>query len=416
MRRVTDADADADAVAAWAASGAMALTGRADGPPRVAPGAPALRVREALAAVARSTEARTGRAPRLPGVGLLGERASIAGLGRRGPWSCGGSFRAFPAADGWFGISLPRDDDLSLVPALVEADPAGDPWAAVAAWARDRSAAEAEERAALLGLAGAAAPPDLGGHAGTRPGVVSTPGGVRRLPERPLVLDLSSLWAGPLCAHLLGLAGCRVVKVESTGRPDGTRRGPAAFFDLLHGGHDSVALDFGDADERRRLADLVARADLVIEASRPRALAGLGIDAAAHVAAGTTWVSITARGRDSNTIGFGDDVAVAAGLALPDADELLPVGDALADPLTGVAAAAAATAALLGETATLVDVSMLDVARAAAGTVPEAAVHRHDGRWWVESAGGRHPVAGPEHRRPTGPGPVLGADRGRWVR
>ena len=40
----------------------------------------------------------------------------------------------------------------------------------------------------------------------------------------PLVVDLSALWAGPLCAHLLGLAGARVVKVESLGRPDGARR------------------------------------------------------------------------------------------------------------------------------------------------------------------------------------------------
>ena len=43
-----------------------------------------------------------------------------------------------------------------------------------------------------------------------------------------MVVDLSSLWAGPLVGHLLLRAGARVVKVESTTRPDGARRGSHA--------------------------------------------------------------------------------------------------------------------------------------------------------------------------------------------
>src|SRR4029453_19173112 len=97
----------------------------------------------------------------------------------------------------------------------------------------------------------------------------------------PLVVDLSSLWAGPLCAHLLGLQGARVVKVESTGRPDGARRGPAAFFDLLHGGPRGVARDLRDPAGAACLRRLLAAADVVVEASRPRALRQLGIEAEA---------------------------------------------------------------------------------------------------------------------------------------
>ena len=41
----------------------------------------------------------------------------------------------------------------------------------------------------------------------------------------PRIVDLSALWAGPLCAHLLQLAGASVVKLESTRRPDGARFG-----------------------------------------------------------------------------------------------------------------------------------------------------------------------------------------------
>ena len=57
------------------------------------------------------------------------------------------------------------------------------------------------------------------------------------------MVELGSLWAAPLCGSLLAAAGADVVKVESIGRPDGARRGPPAFFDLLNGGKRSVALD-----------------------------------------------------------------------------------------------------------------------------------------------------------------------------
>ncbi|HRE01592.1 MAG TPA: CoA transferase, partial [Ilumatobacteraceae bacterium] len=137
-----------------------------------------------------------------------------------------------------------------------------------------------------------------------------------------VVVDLSSLWAGPLCAHLLGLGGTQVIKVESWQRPDGARRGPKRFYDLLHGGHQSVAFDFDDPDQRRALRELVEHADVVIEASRPRALRALGIDRERIMA--TTdrghgprvWLSITAHGRsdDQSRIGFGDDAAVGGGL------------------------------------------------------------------------------------------------------
>jgi crotonobetainyl-CoA:carnitine CoA-transferase CaiB-like acyl-CoA transferase len=70
-----------------------------------------------------------------------------------------------------------------------------------------------------------------------------------------------------------------------------------------------VLLDPDTRDGRQALAALVAAADIVIEASRPRALAGFGLDAAAAVEQGTVWASITAAGRSSARVGFGDDVA-----------------------------------------------------------------------------------------------------------
>ena len=401
---------DPSACEAWAASGAMWLSGRPGAAPLLAPGDPAGLVRRHLARYADATRARTGRAPAGPGGGLLGERAAFAGLSRRAPFSAGGAFRAVPTGDGWLGLSLARPDDVDLVPALIQGT-VTDPWSSLTAWAREGTTNEAFERARMLGLPAAAWPP----IPGTRPAVCVTPGPRRAVPEQPLVIDLTSLWAGPLCAHLMGLAGCRVVKLESTRRLDGARHGPRGFYDLLHAGHESVTLDFTEPDDRRHLADLLGRADLVLEASRPRALEALGIDAAQYVANGVSWLSITARGRDCDTVGFGDDVAVAAGLAVVDGEDLLPVGDALADPLTGVAAAAAAAEALLADEASLLDVSMLDVTREAVGPVEPATVTGHDDEWWVETASGRHRVAAPFARSPRGRAARPGEHNKRWL-
>lgn len=401
---------------AWAASGAMALTGRPEGPPRAAPGTPAATVATSLNLIGELTVTRTGMRPRLPGVELLGERAAVAGFTRRGPVSCGGAFRILRTQDGRLGLSLPRASDLELVPALVEDRPTdADHWETVARWARATPTATAAERIALLGLAGGAVPAS---GLDARPGVLITEFGTRaHRRERPVVVDLTALWAGPLCAHLLGSTGADIIKVESANRPDGTRSGPPAFFDLLHHGHAMVGLDFHDAGDLELLRGLIAHADLVLESSRARALSQLGIDAAACAASGTSWLSITARGRDCDTIGFGDDIAASAGLVVADADNLLPCGDALADPLTGVCAAAAASDALLAPRARLIDVSMLHVAAEAAAGDPEPhTVGRAGDGWWVDTAGGRFPVAEPVARRPVGRAGVLGADNADWIR
>ena len=89
----------------WARSGAMTLTGRADGPPLLAPGAPASAVRGALLVFDALCSLRGAVCAPLPGMQLLGERAAIAGLHRQGPLSAGGSFRPIETRNGWAGLS-----------------------------------------------------------------------------------------------------------------------------------------------------------------------------------------------------------------------------------------------------------------------------------------------------------------------
>ncbi|SHH05390.1 CoA-transferase family III [Jatrophihabitans endophyticus] len=380
---------------AWARSGAMWLTGRATRPPLVAAGDPAGVVERALARLRRRT---TDVA--LPDVGVLGERAALVGLGRRGVVTAGGAGRLLRTADGWVALSLTRPSDVDLVPALTERAVADDPWQAVARWCAHRTRDQVVERTALLGLAAAGVPdrPETGG----RPGVVRREGDhTVAAGARWRVLDLSSLWAGPLCAHLLGLLGADVVKLESPMRPDGARSGHAGFYDLLHHGHRSAALDPGSAAGRTLLRRLVARADLVIEASRPRALRRWGLDADDVVAAGTAWLSITAYGREQeHRVGFGDDVAAGAGLVAWDEQGPVFAGDALADPLTGAVAAAAAAECLARGRAALVDVSMHDVARESAA---------------AQSVAGEHRAARPRSRPLPAPASSLGSDTGAVV-
>ena len=181
------------------------------------------------------------------------------------------------------------------------------------------------------------------------------------------VLNLSALWAGPLAARLLGQAGAQVTDVESTTRPDGMRVGSPAFYRWLHDGHDSAVVDF----RAEVLPALVADADIVIEASRPRALRRLGLHAEQFLAArpGRVWLSITGYGRDDDRIAFGDDGAVAGGLVGRDRNGApLFLGDAIADPITGVFAAEAVARSIADGGGELLCVSMAACAAALANS------------------------------------------------
>jgi CoA-transferase family III len=394
----------------------MAITGRADGPPLGPPDRLVAGLRR-WATVIGDRSAMLGRRLTFDAVALLGERAVIAGLRRQGQTSCGGATQLVRAADGWLAVALPRPEDRELLPAWLGIDGAGGEgeisWAAVASALGDRRAREAAERAWLLGvpvselptepIAPPAAPPPLAPLPVHATPVVGPPAGQRPL-TGTTVVDLSSLWAGPLCGNLLSLAGARVVKVESTSRPDGGRSGPREFFDLLNGGKRSVALDLAEEDGWRVLRRLLAVADVVIEGSRPRALEQRGIVAADLVAAGgpRLWVSITGHGRTGvgrDRVAFGDDAAVAGGLVVADEGGPCFCADAVADPAAGLAATAACLDALAVGGRWILDVAMADAAASLAGPT------------LISSAGAADEaddVARPRARPVTCPAPVLG--------
>ncbi len=320
---------------------------------------------------------------------LLRERSLAFGGGS--DKSANGSCRLLRAADGWVAVNLPRVDDLELLPAWLGvatnacSNPADPPWGVIADAIAGRESAMVVENAQELGLAVAVVPESAADHVdaqltargtldASQPFLRTTVGGTSsgRTIDGLRVVDLSSLWAGPLCSRLLAEAGADVIKVESTTRPDGTRLGDPELFERLHAGKRFVQVPFAGAEAGSELRELIASADVIIEGSRPRALDRLGLDPAAVLTRrpGVVWLSITAYGRTGpwcNRVGFGDDTAAAAGL-LDRSDSGAPalVGDAIADPLTGIVAAALIGEAVAQGGGVLIDVALREIARSVA--------------------------------------------------
>jgi len=430
---------ETDPALAWALSGAMWLTGTAEGAPRLAPnGIPravdgAFRALRALAG--------PGDLAAIDPTALLSERARHFGGHRRGRVSVGGSCRLLRASDGWIAINLARPDDGVLLGAWFEDDtapkqrsnaggPDGGPAIDAESWrylrrrVAERTTRGLLQRARLLGLPVAAAKrrsrasePLRGWRAVTTTGRRVARG--RR--DAPRVLDLSALWAGPLCAHLLAVGGADVIKVESWQRPDGARAGAPGFYDLLNAGKTSVALELRSEVGRARLRQLISSTDIVIESARPRALAQFGIDAAACVLAqpGLSWVSITGYGRrepEANWVAFGDDAGVAGGLstAIADRDGPLFCADAIADPLTGLHAAVAALGSYRAGGGELIDLNLCDVSAFALAAGPEFSPGARveagpNGSHELALGSERHAISEPRTRPARGRAQALGA-------
>jgi hypothetical protein len=292
---------------------------------------------------------------------LLAGRAGLLRLSPQGRISAGGATRLMRSGDGWCALTLSRQDDIDAVPALIESDAVGDdPWSGVQCWVADNASADVTARARLLGLPVAAlgetcaAPPRI-----TTLGTAAKP----RKPSGLLVADLSSMWAGPLCGQLLARAGATVVKVETAGRPDGTRAGASSFLDWMNSGKLSYAVSFDEPSGLRRLLEA---ADVVIESSRPAALAHRGLgptDIAPRE--GRVWVRITghgAVGEQAGWVAFGDDAAVSGGLVDGNDSDPAFCGDAIADPLTGLHAALSGVESLSRGGGELIELSMAAVA------------------------------------------------------
>jgi crotonobetainyl-CoA:carnitine CoA-transferase CaiB-like acyl-CoA transferase len=309
---------------------------------------------------------------------VLTERAELLGFPRPGRRSANGSCRLVAASDGWVALNLARPEDFDLLPALLETEFQEDPWTQeIEQRIRTRRARDLVERGALLGL-----PLSCLGEAADVPASRRRPLGIRGpQAQTPLVVDLSALWAGPLCSHLLLQLGAKVAKVESLHRPHRPSGRSAAFRQRLDAGKAVHTFDFRRPDGLGALKALLARADIVIEASRPRALAQLGVRAEdfLKVRPGLIWTRLTCYGEAAPMrVGFGDDAAAAGGLVAWDTEGAPAfVGDAIADPLAGLAATRAILQARADGGGLLLDVALAGAAAEIAGWSSQARPHQH---------------------------------------
>ncbi|MGW2102928.1 CaiB/BaiF CoA transferase family protein [Streptomyces olivaceoviridis] len=174
------------------------------------------------------------------------------------------------------------------------------------------------------------------------------------------VLDLATLFAGPMAATLLGDFGAEVIKVEHPRRPDPSRgHGPAKdgvglWWKVLGRNKRAITLDLSAPGGRATLLRLAATADVVIENFRPGTLEKWDLGWPELSAANPRLVlaRVTAFGQFgpcAHRPGFGTLAEAMSGFAAvtgePDAPPTLPPFG-LADSIAGLATAYAVLTAL----------------------------------------------------------------------
>ncbi|SEQ42309.1 Crotonobetainyl-CoA:carnitine CoA-transferase CaiB [Streptomyces sp. yr375] len=174
------------------------------------------------------------------------------------------------------------------------------------------------------------------------------------------VLDLATLFAGPLAATMLGDFGAEVVKVEHPAQPDPSRgHGPSKdgvglWWKLLGRNKRTITLNLSKPGGRATLLRLAATADVIIENFRPGTLEkwDLGWEDLSAANPRLVLARVTAFGQFgpyAHRPGFGTLAEAMSGFAAitgePDASPTLPPFG-LADSIAGLATAYAVMTAL----------------------------------------------------------------------
>ncbi|HLZ69986.1 MAG TPA: CoA transferase [Dehalococcoidia bacterium] len=415
---------DGDDAAAWAWGGLAGITGEPDGPP-LAPGAPLAGMCGALHAALAFAAARwrgsSGLAITVPLADVVASLIEVAGLryaadgnvrGRGGDWWGLAGWGLYPCMDGKLALSLRDLGQLQRLAALLGLPEIHDARFDDFAWG---IAAAGEELHALL-LAGFGAQPlarllpalrreriaaapvrpldrlladphlhardafeqDAGlwlprfparitpspQHAAIAHGanMHHSVAGERARPLRGVrVLDISSIWAGPLAARLLADLGAEVTKLERAGQRAGSFSTGAAwdrgFYAVLNDRNKRpFAWDLTAPADRAAFETLLRDADVLIDNFTPGSLDRAGLGRAALQAINPRLVSVSLpaqglSGPDAGAVGYGSTIEQAAGLGWLYADaagEPHRSGVNFSDPIAGLYGALGAVLALCG--------------------------------------------------------------------
>ncbi len=193
------------------------------------------------------------------------------------------------------------------------------------------------------------------------------------------VLDLSRVFAGPLCGQVLADFGAEVVKVEHPGRGDDTRdwglrigKTESTYYSAMNRNKRSVTLDLQSEEGVRIVHDLLPRFDVVVHNFKHGGAEklGLGYERLKAIKPGLIYCAIAGYGSDSPEAqrpGYDLVIQGESGLMAINGDAAQPplkFGVAVVDMMTGMAAAQAVLAALLRRERTgkggLVEMSLYD--------------------------------------------------------
>lgn len=260
------------------------------------------------------------------------------------------------AGGGWLHADLGAPGDREAFARCVAALPPDAPAAAVAAAAQEWRLPVCDYR-------------PRGGDEGPQAPFAFSSGAPVRPPRRGLrVLDLTNMWAGPLCTWLLAGMGAEVVKVEPSFRPDGFRAldgggihpdgvpcapgADSAMWNALNHAKVRADLDLRAARDRARFLEMAAAADVVVDSFSPRVMPNFGLE----LPPGPLYVSMPAfpPGPQRDWVAYGTGVHARSGLgelASGDAAGGVPFAAAAVsypDPIAGLTACLAILAALAG--------------------------------------------------------------------
>ncbi|GHG17631.1 CaiB/BaiF CoA transferase family protein [Streptomyces filamentosus] len=236
------------------------------------------------------------------------------------------------------------------------------------------------------------------------------------------VLDLATLFAGPLAAMMLGDFGADVVKVEHPRKPDPSRgHGPAKdgiglWWKVLGRNKRTVTLDLSVPGGRDALLRLAADADVIVENFRPGTLErwGLGWEELSAVNPRLVLARVTGFGQFgpyARRPGFGTLAEAMSGFAAitgePDGPPTLPPFG-LADSIAALATAYAVMTALTARATTghgqVVDMAIIEPMLSVVGPHP----------LWYDQLGYVQPRTGNRSRN-NAPRNTYRTSDGSWV-
>jgi len=193
------------------------------------------------------------------------------------------------------------------------------------------------------------------------------------------VVDFGNLTAGPFCTRILANLGADVLKIEPPAGEGGRHQPPiiegeSVFFHITNNGKRSMSVNLRDPDDVALVAEVVARADILVENQAPGALTkrGLGPEDLMAQAPHLIYTSATGYGHEGALGGLrAYDTVIQAGAGLMSLTgevdgRPLKTGISSADVLGALAASTASLGAYYGRITgrhggVRLDVSLYDI-------------------------------------------------------